>query len=337
MSFLRIDNALLSDQFRNNERIQMTQAVAWVWSYINGFNTQGKPLVMNTKRMAEACLLSPYQLNKIISQFEDWGILVRKELEDNPLALRAHWVAPMGEMMVALSGDDVSTWASRNANLEALPELLPPTLQAQAFAKANREAPEAKPAKNGRKKIDGIWLRFDDHVVVGLWKEFLSNVTKARKGFVSVKSAQWLATELNKATTPQLAALYLSNAIDNCREVLSVPAEWQQKKSESVAFVIYDHVAQEMANKETEAREDKWQSIINDGREIFADSFWFPLLEQMQNPTEDNGRWTLDVMDAEHGCLYEALVDPEFQLKVLKPILVMLPTILVVYYMLLHP
>ena len=200
-----------------------------------------------------------------------------------------------------------------------MPELLPPTLQAQAFAKANREAPEAKPAKNGRKKIDGIWLRFDDHVVVGLWKEFLSNVTKARKGFVSVKSAQWLATELNKATTPQLAALYLSNAIDNCREVLSVPAEWQQKKSESVAFVIYDHVAQEMANKETEAREDKWQSIINDGREIFADSFWFPLLEQMQNPTEDNGRWTLDVMDAEHGCLYEALVDPEFQLKVLKP------------------
>ena len=302
---------MLSDQFRNNERIQMTQAVAWVWSYIDGYmQSMQKPCTMNTKALAKACCLSPYQLNKILNQFEDWGILVRKELEDNPMALRAHWVAPLGEMMVALSGDDVSTWASRNANLEVLPELLPPTLQAQAFAKT--DADEVSRSKNETKKVDGIWLRFDDRVVVELWKEFLSIATEARKGFISVKGAQFFANQLNKAITPQLAALYLSNAIDEGHEVISVPAEWQQKKSESVAFKIYDFTLQAIAAKEETRTAEHWEKVVDAGRKEFADSFWFPLLERMQQPKESAGVWTLDVLDAEHVGLYEALVEPAF-------------------------
>ena len=313
MSFLAIENWMLSDEFENNERIQMSQSVAWVWSYIDGYmKSMQKPCTMNTKGLAKACCLSPYQLNKILIQFEDWGILVRKDLEDNAMGYRSHWVAPASEFATALMADEISTWAARNSNLEPLPELLPPAMQPRAFAIAKKEAPEAKPPKNGTKKVDGVWLRFDDHVVIDLWKEFISIATEARKGFISVKGAQFFANQLNKAITPQLAALYLSNAIDEGHEVISVPAEWQQKKSESVAFKIYDFTLQAIAAKKETRTAEHWEKVVDAGRKEFADSFWFPLLESMQNPIESAGVWTLDVLDAEHVGLYEALVAPAF-------------------------
>ena len=312
MAFYKLEKALYSGEFSKNKNLKLNNDLRVVWACVNEYNQQGKPLVMSAKYLARACGLSPSSLKRHLNYLQQFGLLVRKTLPDNPMQLRAYWAAPLGELVVAMTGDDVSTWASRNSDLQVLPELLPPSMQAQAFAKANKEAPESKQSKAGNKLIDGIWLRYDDRAVVELWKEFLSSVTKARKGFISLKASQWLANELNKATTPQLAALYLSNAIDEGREVISVPAEWQQKKSESAAFRIYEYTLQAIAAKEETRTAEHWTKVVEAGREIFAESFWFPLLERMEQPTESAGVWTLNVLDAEHVGLYESLVDPDF-------------------------
>jgi hypothetical protein len=156
MAFYKIEKALYSGEFSNNKNLRLNNDLRIVWACMNEYNQQGKPLVMTAKNLAGACGLSPSSLKRQLNYLQQYGLLVRKTLPDNPMQLRAYWAAPLGELVVAMTGDDVSTWAARNSDLEPLPELLPPSMQAHAFAKANREAPEAKPAKNGNTLIDGI-------------------------------------------------------------------------------------------------------------------------------------------------------------------------------------
>ena len=307
MAFLKIDKALYSTEYSDNKNIKpLNNSALFVYSVIHEYNSQGKPLVMGAKRMAEAANVAPSTLRRVLSEFDDAGILVKKPLQGNARNLNAFWVAPVPEVLTALTKDGQSTWSERNNDLQPLPELLPPTMQAHAFAT------QGKPAAEKRHSVNGVFLPFNDEIVSVLWTEFLAQADTLRGGNTTIKAAQWLANPLKECRTAKLAAFYLSYAIDNGMQVLKVGDTTQQSQDENKARKVYESAAGALLDEAAQQEATEWREFIELARDEFAGSSFFSLFEGFKFEKHAAGSTHLRSQDAEQIHLYETLVPPAF-------------------------
>ena len=307
MAFLKIDKALYSTEYSDNKIVKpLSNSALFVFSIIHEYNSQGKPLVMGAKRMAEAANVAPSTLRRVLSEFDTAGILVKKPIAGNARNLNAFWVAPVPEVLTALTKDGASTWSERNNNLQPLPELLPPTMQAHAFAT------QGKPATEKRHSVNGVFLPFNDAIVSVLWTEFLAQADALRGGNTTIKAAQWLASKLKECRTKELAAFYLSYAIDNGLQVLKVGDTAQQSQDENKARKVYDSAAAALLDEAAKQEATEWREFVELARKEYGGASFFQLFEGFSFVNHLEGATNLQSQDAEQIHLYETLVQPAF-------------------------
>ena len=312
MAFLKIEKSLMDDAHSANQTIKMNNDDRVVWSIIREYNNQGRPLVMCSKNFAAAAGVNISSLRRIIKKLDQAGLIVRKRVPNNPQNLQATWAAPLGELLISLNADHVSTWAERNDNLTPAPELLPPSMQAY-HSKAASTADEipVESTKDSRLCVDGVHLHFNDPVLAHLWKDFAAMQWDKANGHISTHSLQFLANDLKKANTAIHAVYYLQHALTSGSGRIAVPEDAIQAKQSQTASHVYDAASRYMEKHANDLRRDQWADTIEKLREQFASCIEFDLLESFKfNRFEaDTNAVHVDLQDYEHLELFEELAD----------------------------
>jgi len=309
MAFLKIEKALFDAAHGGNDQCKLTNDDRVLWSVIREYNDQGKPLVMSSKNLACAAGVTISKLRRGLKKLEALGLLVRKAVPNNPQNLQALWVAPLGELTTALHGDHVSTWSERSQNLTVAPELLPPSMQAQAAAAATADEIADDRENSKVRRVDGVAIFWDCDLVAHLWRDFAAAAWDRANGHISTRSLQWLANDLQKASTNYHAAYYLQGALTSGAHRINVPDQDVQKEHSNRALQLFANAERTMKKQAQEKKREQWLQSLQEIGQTFEDTLSFELLQKFEFDAYDTESDTVTLLstDYEQTVLFEEL------------------------------